>query len=41
MNIHNDETFEQKASDMIIMNQMGKEMYNGSLSHTALFLEIA
>lgn len=30
MNIHNDETFEQSASDMIIMNQMGKEMYNGS-----------
>lgn len=30
MNIHNDETFEQSVSDMIIMNQMGKEMYDGS-----------
>lgn len=30
MNIHIDETFEQSVSDMIIMNQMGKEMYNGS-----------
>lgn len=30
MNIHIDETFEQSVSDMIIMNQMGKEMYDGS-----------
>lgn len=30
MNIHIDETFEQSVSDMIIMKQMGKEMYDGS-----------
>lgn len=30
MNIHIDETFEQSVSDMIIMNLMGKEMYNRS-----------
>lgn len=40
MNIHNDETFEQSASDMIIINQMERRCITDH-NHTSLFLEIA